>query len=100
MGLQFLENLVSCLLESSEGPVEDSNEEVLGTRLVGILVVNEFGVGDEDDAELLFQIRVVLLDLVESLSDFLFDLGWLGAVFLYDLFSSVEHLCLSSKLED
>ena len=80
--------------------MEDSNEEVLGARLVNILVVNELGARDQDDAELLFQIREVLLDEVESLSDLLFDLGRLGTVFLDDLFSSVEHVCLSSKLED
>ena len=97
LGLQFLQNLVSCLLERSCGPVEDSNEEVLGAGLVSVFVINELGAGDKNDAELLFQIGVVLLNLVKSLGHFLFEFRWLCTVFLDNLFSSIEHVCLSSK---
>ena len=96
LGLQFLQNLVSGLLESSEGSVENSNEKVLSTRFVSVFVVNKLSAGDKNDAQLLFQIGVVLLDLVESLGHFLFEIRWLRTVFLDDLFSSIEHVCLSS----
>ena len=96
LGLQFLQNLVSCLLESSEGSVENSNEKVLSTRFVGVFVVNKLSARDKNDAQLLFQIGVVLLNLVESLGHFLFEFRWLRTVFLDDLFSSIEHVCLSS----
>jgi len=96
LGLQFLQNLVSCLLESSEGSVENSNENVLSTRFVSVFVVNKLSAGDKNDAQLLFQIGVVLLNLVESFGHFLFEIRWLRTVFLDDLFSSIEHVCLSS----
>ena len=88
--------LVSGLLESSKGSVENSNEKVLSTRFVCIFVVNEFSAGDKNDTQLLFQISVVLLNLVKSLCHFLFEFSWLRTVFLDDLFSSIEHVCLSS----
>ena len=96
LGLQFLQNLVSGLLESSEGSVENSNEKVLSTRFVCVFVVNKLSARDKNDAQLLFQIGVVLLNLVESLGHFLFEFRWLRTVFLDDLFSSIEHVCLSS----
>jgi hypothetical protein len=96
MGLQLLQDLVSCLLEGSERPVEDSHEKILGWRFVSVFVVDHLGIGDKNDAELLFQIHVFKLNLVESLGDLLLELGWLGSVFLYDFFSSIEHVCLSN----
>lgn len=95
MGFKLLEDLVSSLLESSEGSVENSNEKVLSSGLVSILVINELGTCDKNDAEFLFQVAVILLNLVESLGDLLLEFGRLGTVFLDDLFSSIEHVCLS-----
>ena len=86
LGLQFLQNLVSCLLESSKGSVKNSNEKVLSTRFVCVFVVDELGASDENDAQLLFQIRIVLLNLVESLGHFLLELSGLRTVFLDDFF--------------
>lgn len=96
LGLQFLQNFVSCLLESSERSVENSNEKVLSTPFVSVFVINEFSARDKNNAQLLFQIGVVLLNLVESLGNFLFEFRGLRTVFLDDLFSSIEHVCLSS----
>merc|ERR1719230_898946 len=90
MAFQFLQNLVSCLLESSERSMEDSHEKILSGSFVGVLVRNILGTGDQNDTELLFQLHVFKLNLVESLGNFLLQLSWLGSVFLDDLFSSIE----------
>lgn len=98
VGLQLLQNLVSGLLESAERSVEDSHEEVLSGCFVSVFVINVLGTGDKNDAELLFQFHVFKLDLMESLGDLLLEFSRLGTVFLDDLFSSIEHVCLSTGL--
>jgi len=84
----------SDLLVGAVGSVRDSDEEVLGGGAVNLLVVNSVDAVDEDDLQVCLEVFVVEFELVEGLSDFLFEVSGLSSVALDYLISSIEHLCL------
>ena len=59
---QMLLNKSSDFLESSEGSVWDSNEEVLSGGTVSLFVINVVDAVDENDAEMLLQAFLVELE--------------------------------------
>ena len=58
------------LSEGGVGSVGDSNEEVLGSGAVGLLVVNSMDAVNKDDLQMCLESLVVELQLEEGFGDF------------------------------
>ena len=71
----MLDDLFTDFAESSEGSEGSSNEDVFGLGTISLFVLNFFGRVDVEKLEVSLDVSVVLFEVLESLGDFLFELG-------------------------
>ena len=79
-------------LESLEGSEGNLHEKRLACSSVLLFVFSQFSTVNVDLLEVGFQVGVVNFELLETLSNFIFQIGWLAVVLLNDFTSCVEHL--------
>jgi len=90
LGLKSLNNFFADLLEGSQGPEGDADEDVLGQGAVVLLELNLLNRVQEEALEVSGQISVGELKLLESLGAFFLELGYFSVALLDDL-AAVEH---------
>jgi len=93
--LKVLLNEGADLSVGAVGSVGDSNQEVLGSGAIGLLVVNSLDAVNKDDLQMCLDSLVVELQLVERFGNLFLEISWLGSVLLDYFVSSIEHLCYS-----
>lgn len=71
----MLDDLFTDFAESSEGSEGSSNEDVFGLGTISLFVLNFFGRVDVEKLEVSLDVSIVLFEVLESLGDFLFELG-------------------------
>ena len=92
VSLESVLNNGTSLLESAKRSVRDSDQEVLVSGAVSLLVVNHLGRVEEDDSEMLVKGSMLSGQRVEDLGNFLLELGWLFTLRLDDFVSFMEHI--------
>ena len=89
---------VSSLLESTERPEWNLDQQVLGSSSVSLLVINHLGGVDVDHLQVILEssLGLVLLQLLDDLSDLLLESGSLAVLLLDDsvrlVLTLIEHL--------
>jgi len=88
----FLHNNTG-LLESLERSVRNSDQKVLLSAAISLLVVDHLGRVQKDDFEMLLEVLMLGAKRAEGLGDILLELGGLFVVLLDDFVSIMEHVC-------
>lgn len=93
VSLKSILNDSTSLLEGAVRSVGNSNQKVLVSGAVSLLVVNHLGGVQEDDLKVLVEGSMLGRKRVEDLGNFLLELGWLFTLRLDDFVSFMEHVC-------
>jgi len=90
--LEVSDDEVTNLLESSEGSVWNSHEEVLGSGAISLGESDGLDTVDEHNVQVGSLSFVLGFQLTKGLSNFLLEVGWLLSGFLDYFISSIEHV--------
>lgn len=75
LGLEVLNDLLANFAEGSEGAERSTDQDVLGDRAVSLLVFDLLSRVDVDETQVLGNVGVALFVVLESLGEFLLELG-------------------------